>query len=122
MRLRHTALIRVSVPKAPVHKYNHSCLREREVRFPEKRKVPSPTRDTVIAQDAEHAGFRHTLHPVRYGDSHDYGTFWGGTEPSACWMGAADVAAAVRHFGFSRVETREEPNPYGKAVAVAAVR
>jgi hypothetical protein len=73
-------------------------------------------------QPSEHAGFRHTLHPVRYGESHDYGTFWGGTEPSACWMGSADIVSAVRHFGFSRVESREEPNPYGKAVAVAAVR
>jgi len=73
-------------------------------------------------REAVHAGFRHTLYPHYYGEGVDYGKFVGGVEPSCCWMTAPDIVAALRHFGFERVVSREEDHLYGKAVAVVAAK
>ncbi len=73
-------------------------------------------------QAAKWGGFPHTLHPHAYGEVHDYRTFWGGVEPDCCWMEAEEVVAALRHFGFTRVDVRREPSPFGEAVGVVASR
>jgi hypothetical protein len=72
------------------------------------------------AVEAEHAGFRHTLYPHRYGEGIDYGKFLGGTQPSCSWMKSADIIGALRHFGFKRLIWQEDDHPYGKVISVAA--
>lgn len=71
---------------------------------------------------SEWSGFQHTLHPHFYGEGIDYRKFWGGTDPSCCWMEAEDMVAALKHFGFTRWVAREEDNPFGKALGVVATR
>jgi hypothetical protein len=74
------------------------------------------------ARETEFGGFRHTLYPQYYGDGLDYRKFWGGTQPSCCWMKSADILAALRHFGFTSIDSHEEDNLFGRAVAAVAVK
>lgn len=74
------------------------------------------------AIQAEWAGYQHVLHPHYYGEGIDYRTFWGGSAPSCCWMESEGIAGALKHFGCSRLVTREEENPFGKALGVVARR
>ncbi|HWA10189.1 MAG TPA: class I SAM-dependent methyltransferase [Opitutaceae bacterium] len=71
---------------------------------------------------AEFGGFAHTLFPQFYGDGIDYRKFRGGVQPSCCWMKSDEILGALRHFGFTALTSHEEENPYGKAIAVAAVK
>jgi len=73
-------------------------------------------------RESVHAGFRHTLYPHYYGEGIDYGKFFGGVEPTCCWMTSADIIGAVRHFGFERMVTAEEDHLYGKALSIAATK
>lgn len=73
-------------------------------------------------QQAVCSGFTHTLHPHYYAEGFDVRTFWGGAKPSCCWMRGAEVVGALRHFGFDRVTSHEEENPFGKAVCAVGVK
>ncbi|HEX2087265.1 MAG TPA: class I SAM-dependent methyltransferase [Solirubrobacteraceae bacterium] len=71
----------------------------------------------------EHAGFAHTVHRHRYGLGRSLSGFWGGTRPYSCWLGRDDLLGALRHFGWSDVETAfEGEHPYAPALALVASR
>lgn len=84
------------------------------VRQPDLRRTFGPP------QSASHAGFAHTLYPHSYGEGFDYRTFWGGTKPACCWMRPDELVAALRHFGFAKLKTQEDDNPWGRSLAVVA--
>ncbi|MFA5263283.1 MAG: hypothetical protein WC378_05615 [Opitutaceae bacterium] len=71
---------------------------------------------------SEWEGFHHTLYPHYYGQPADYSRFWGGSQPSCCWMRSKDILEAVKHFGFQKIEWKEEENPYGKALCLVACK
>ncbi len=73
-------------------------------------------------QPANVGGFSHQLYPHDYGDVADHARFWGGSQPSCCWMTSADILAAVKFFGFTRIESSEDEHPYGKSLIVAAAK
>lgn len=83
---------------------------EMRVRFGPPRMVEKPD------------GLRYTLHPHHYGEVKDYTNFWGGTQPSSCWMSSEDIQACLRHHGFQLHGVREEPNHFGVALGVYASR
>jgi hypothetical protein len=85
-------------------------------RFPERAVAAGP------AHQAIHAGFQHTLHRYDYGPTTTQQGFWGGSAGYAHWMEREEILEALRHFGFSRQVTRDEANPNGTAVWVAAAR
>jgi hypothetical protein len=85
-------------------------------------KMPEMKPNFGPGQPAEWSGFRHTLYPHFYGQVESYKRFWGGLQPSCCWMRPDDILGALKAFGFGRIESRIEDNPFGKAVAVVAVR
>lgn len=74
------------------------------------------------AHRAEHAGFVHTLHRHDYGSNLAYGQFWGGPANHAYWMEPEEILGALRHFGYSRIVSTTEPNPYGLALRLVAVK
>ena len=75
------------------------------------------------ARTAEHAGFRHTLHPHRYGVGARLAGFWGGTQRSSNWLTRGDLLGALGHFGWRDVEVAfDEPTPHGPALALTARR
>jgi hypothetical protein len=59
-----------------------------------------------------------TLHPHHYGEIKDYEAFWGGTEPSSCWMRSEDIQATLEHFGLNALASREESNLFGIALNI----
>lgn len=73
-------------------------------------------------QQATRSGFAHTLYPHSYGEGFDYRTFWGGTKPACCWMRPDDIVGALRHFGFTKLKTQEDDNPWGRSLAVVAAK
>lgn len=76
------------------------------------------------AHQAEHGGFRHTLHRYEYGASVRRGRFCGGTRPYCHWMSRAEILGCLRHFGFGNVrEAFDEPDhPGGPCFAAVASR
>jgi hypothetical protein len=85
-------------------------------------KLPEMTPRFGPPQAAEVGGFKHTLFPHSYGEGFDYRKFLGGTQPTCCWMRGREVVAALRHFGFTRITSHEDENPFGKSVSIAAVK
>ncbi len=83
---------------------------------------PDLTRTFGPSQRVTRGGFAHTLYPHSYGEGFDYRTFWGGSKPSCCWMKADEIVGALRHFGFERIKTQEDDNPWGRSLAVVAVK
>jgi hypothetical protein len=73
---------------------------------------------------ATHEGFAHTLHQYRYQTALFLPGFSGGTAPHAHWLTRDTILAALRHFGFTGIETAfEEPHhPNGPAFALVATR
>jgi len=73
--------------------------------------------------EAEHAGFRHTLHAHGYGEALDWKGFCGGGAESSTWMEKGQMLEAVVRFGFSLVSERPEyEHPHGPAVWLAFER
>jgi Protein of unknown function (DUF1698) len=83
---------------------------------------PDRAAGTSGVEEAEHAGFRHTLHRHSYGGSLDYGRFWGGPQDYSSWMEKDDILRALAHFGLSRQIVELEENPNGSALRLVAAR
>lgn len=83
---------------------------------------PDRPAGTAGQREAEHSGFRHTLHRHDYGDGLDYGSFWGGPEAFSNWMEKDQILGALSHFGFSRQIVEFEANPNGSALRLVAAR
>jgi hypothetical protein len=71
---------------------------------------------------AESNGFVYTRHVQDYGSGLNYGGFRGGIQATCCWMEPEEVIGALKHVGFTRVQSELEDNPYGTAVKAIAVR
>jgi hypothetical protein len=71
----------------------------------------------------ERFGHAVTYYEADYGDM-DYERFWGGNQPSACWMPKDDILQLLRGVGFREVTVlRDEPAmPNGPAMSVAAAK
>jgi len=69
-------------------------------------------------------GFTHRLHPHWYQAARFRRSFCGSGEITPRWMEREGILAALRHFGFDRIETGlEEPgHPHGPALGIAATR
>jgi hypothetical protein len=83
---------------------------------------PDRRAGTAGTSQAEHAGFRHTLHRHDYGEGLNYGSFWGGPESYSNWMEKDEIRGALAHFGFSRQVVELEANPNGSALRLVATR
>jgi hypothetical protein len=72
----HAAMLRATMPKAPINEDGHSERREDEVGLAGQREVPSPSADAVLSKKAEHGEFRC---PVALGPDlrHDAGSYSG---------------------------------------------
>jgi len=68
------------------------------------------------------AGYRHALYRKRYGEALEWKGFCGGGAIDSCWLPKADIVGAVEHFGFRVIDLREETNPHGPALLLAAQR
>lgn len=86
------------------------------------REHPDRPAGTAGQREAEHSGFRHTLHRHNYGDGLDYGSFWGGPDSFSNWMEKDQILGALSHFGFSRQIVELESNPNGSALRLVATR
>jgi Methyltransferase domain len=74
-------------------------------------------------QSVEHAGFRHTVHPHRYGVGQHLSGFWGGTQRRSNWLTREDLLGALEHFGWRDVEVAfEDANEQGPSLALVASR
>jgi hypothetical protein len=71
---------------------------------------------------AEYAGFRHRLYRYQYGKALEGAYFCGGSRPVANWLTRDDILAALRHFGFTRIEIGPEhlDHPNGPAFTLLA--
>jgi hypothetical protein len=85
-------------------------------------KQPEMTPRFGPPQSKEVGGFKHTLHPHSYGEGFDYGKFLGGAQSHCSWMRPAEIVGALRHFGFDRITSHVEDNPFGKAVSAVGVK
>lgn len=72
------------------------------------------------AMEQEVAGFRHAVHPYRYEEGMAWRGFSGGSNQRCAWLSRHDILAALRYFGFSKIITREEPNPHGSSMSIVA--
>jgi hypothetical protein len=86
------------------------------------RRTPDRAAAGGPAHQAVHGGFQHTLHRHDYGPTPAQVGFWGGSAGYAHWMERDEIIGALRHFGFTRQEVRDESNPNGTAVWIAACR
>lgn len=70
----------------------------------------------------ETAGFRHTLHPFKYGASRLWSTFIGGPARTSCWLSRQEILDALHHFGFISIEVacEETSHPHGPSFALIA--
>jgi hypothetical protein len=76
-----------------------------------------------VATPGERDGLSYTLHRHDYGAVTRFGRFWGGNQPYSHWLTLDDLLAALRHFGWSKVETQIAPDhPHGPAVNLIATR
>lgn len=82
--------------------WTHYFIRERLAAIPHmKHRVGA-------SHEAEHAGFRHTLHRYNYGDFLDTTRFAGGSEEYSHWLSRDDLLGALRHAGFTDIQVGEE--------------
>jgi len=67
-------------------------------------------------------GFKHTLHPFKYGASRFWSTFIGGPARTSCWLSRRDILGALAHFGFTNIQVNfEEVSPlHGPSLALVA--
>jgi hypothetical protein len=84
----------------------------------------SPRTESRVVEPtvAEHAGFRHRLYRHDYGLALDGAYFCGGSRPVAYWLTRDDILCALRHFGFTRIETgpEQKDHPNGPAMTLVA--
>lgn len=83
-------------------------------------KHPGPGAKFSEALSMEHAGFKHTVHRYNYGSSLDSKAFTGGGDIYSYWMEKPAILAALRRFGFTDVQTEEQPNVHGTALMLTA--
>ena len=83
-------------------------------------KNPGPGAMFSEARSMEHAGFKHTVHRWNYGPFLDSEGFSGGGEIYSHWMEKPEILAALQRFGFTDLETEEQPNVYGTALMLTA--
>jgi hypothetical protein len=76
------------------------------------------------SRQASHEGFVHTIHQYRYQTALFLPGFSGGSAPHAHWLTRDTILGALRHFGFTGIETAfEEPDHVnGPALALVATR
>lgn len=70
--------------------------------------------------DHVHAGFRHTVYPYRYEQARNWKGFCGGPRSRCNWLARGDILAALQHFGYTEIQTREESNHHGRAMSIVA--
>jgi Protein of unknown function (DUF1698) len=85
---------------------------------------PRTAHRIVDPTPSEFQGYRHELHRHEYGAALASPGFCGGSRPHAYWMTRQGILDALRHFGFSSIETsHEQPDhPNGPAFSVMARR
>ena len=97
-------------------------------------KHPGPAAKFSEAVSMEHAGFKYTVHRYNYGTSsldskaRQFLSKWaatgvaftGGGDTYSYWMEEPAILAALRRFGFTDVETEEQPNVHGAALMLTA--
>jgi hypothetical protein len=73
------------------------------------------------ARQATYQGFSYARHERRYGIRLRNLQFIGGTADYSCWMTLDDIIAALKHFGFKKVELNfhEKEHVNGPAVCLA---
>jgi SAM-dependent methyltransferase len=78
----------------------------------------------VPPEDRVTAGLAYRVYRHEYGRALDSSGFCGGSAPQAYWMERDAILAALRHFGYDRVETAWEQRDHlnGPAFSVAAWR
>ena len=71
----------------------------------------------------ERLGQSVTYYEADYGDM-EYERFWGGNQPSACWMPQGDILRLLEAAGFRHVSVlRDDPATVGgPAVTIAAAK
>ncbi|GAB5561859.1 MAG: hypothetical protein SynsKO_35060 [Synoicihabitans sp.] len=69
-----------------------------------------------------HAGFEHTVYPYRYEEARDWDGFCGGPKADCVWLNREGVLGALAHFGYDRIEVREESNLHGPALSIVAAQ
>lgn len=96
------------------HYYDEACLGDR---WQAAGRFGAP-------QAADCDGFRHSLYPYEYGAALERADFCGGNRRGAQWLERDAILAALRHFGFTRVEPfyEQRDHPHGPAFAVVAHR
>ena len=78
-----------------------------------------------LTQQADCAGFSHTLIRQYYGDEVlGYGGFCGGSRPYSNWMYREEIIKCLNYFGFIKIQTNfdDYDNPNGPAFALLASR
>ncbi len=72
-------------------------------------------------QESSFGGFDHSLYKHSYGSSLKFAGFCGGSAPFSNWLPAEDILAALRHFGFNRIEVNfhQTDHPNGPAFCLA---
>ena len=75
-------------------------------------------------REIEAGGFVCTVHRYLYQEATKAPGFSGGVQAHSYWMKRADILAALRHYGYRRIEMNyNEPNhPNGPAFALVACR
>jgi hypothetical protein len=75
-------------------------------------------------QEAEYAGFSHTLYRREYGEGLNWAGFCGGCRPYHCWMTRDDIIKCLRYFGLTEITIGiEEPHHQnGPAFTLVASR
>jgi hypothetical protein len=70
----HAAMLRATVPEAPINEHGHTERREDEVGFADQRETPSPSANAVLSEEVEQGEFRG---PVSLGPDlrHDAGSY-----------------------------------------------
>jgi predicted nicotinamide N-methyase len=74
--------------------------------------------------EAEHAGFKHTLHKHEYQAALGWSGFCGGSAPYCNWLSREDILQSLKHFGFSDIQINfdDTNHPNGPAFAIAAAK
>jgi hypothetical protein len=76
------------------------------------------------SQEAEYAGFAHTLYYRAYGEGANWAGFCGGGRPYCYWMTRDDIVRGLKHFGLTEITIGiEEPqHQNGPAFTLVASR
>ena len=74
--------------------------------------------------EAEHAGFKHTLHKHEYQAALGWSGFCGGSAPYCNWLSREDILQCLRYLGFNDIQIGfdDADHPNGPAFAIAATK